>query len=59
MGKDKRNKPEQIVNTEYRNESFISKNVKNIKDLIAPAGVDASHTNHLEITSVNILDAIP
>ena len=32
MGKDKRNKkykPEQIVNTEYKNESFIGKNVKN------------------------------
>ena len=54
MGKDKRNKknkPEQIVKTEYKNESFIDRNKKNIKDLIAPAGIDASHLNHLEITS--------
>ena len=54
MGKDKRNKKnksENIVKTDYNNEGFISKNVKNIKDLIAPAGIDASHTNHLEITS--------
>ena len=31
--------------------SFLDKNKKNIKDLIAPAGVDATHINHLEITS--------
>lgn len=31
--------------------SFLEKNRKNIKDLIAPAGVDASHINHLEIIS--------
>ena len=54
MGKDKRNKknkPEQIVKQNYKGESFIDRNVKNIKDLIAPAGIDASHLNHLEITS--------
>lgn len=54
MGKDKRNKknkPEQIVKPNYKGESFIDRNVKNIKDLIAPAGIDASHLNHLEITS--------
>ena len=54
MGKDKRNKKnksENIVKTDYNSESIISKNVKNIKDLIAPAGIDASHTNYLEITS--------
>ncbi len=54
MRKDKRNKknmPEQIVQTEYKNESFITRSAKTIKDLIAPAGVDASHLNHLEITS--------
>ena len=50
--KDKRNKKaEQIVQTDFKKESFIDRNVKGLKDLIAPAGIDASHTNHLEITS--------
>ena len=31
--------------------STLMKNKKNIKDIIAPAGVDATHTNHLEIVS--------
>ena len=29
----------------------MRKNKKNLKDLIAPAGIDASHTNHIEIVS--------
>src|SRR5574344_8726 len=29
----------------------LQKNMKSIKDLIAPAGVDATHINHLEIVS--------
>ena len=31
----------------------ILENVKDIKDLIAPAGINASSTNHLEIFSNN------
>ena len=31
--------------------SLLKKNQKNIKDIIAPAGVDATHTNYLEIVS--------
>lgn len=31
--------------------SFLQKNRKNLKDLISPAGIDATHTNHLEIIS--------
>lgn len=30
---------------------ILEKNAKNIKDLIAPAGIDTSHINHLEIVS--------
>ena len=36
---------------EKNNESFIKRNQKRLKDLIAPAGIDATHTNHLEIIS--------
>ena len=31
--------------------SLLEQNRKNLKDLIAPAGIDATHTNHLEIVS--------
>ena len=31
--------------------NFLSKNMKDIKDLIAPSGIDATSTNHLEIVS--------
>ncbi len=31
--------------------SVLVRNKKSIKDIIAPAGVDATHTNHLEIVS--------
>ena len=32
-------------------QTLLEKNKKNLKDLIAPAGIDATHTNHLEIVS--------
>ena len=31
--------------------SFLEKNKKTLKDIIAPAGVDASKLNHIEIIS--------
>ncbi len=33
--------------------NILSKNKKDIKDLIAPSGIDATSTNHLEIVSFN------
>ena len=36
---------------EKQEESFLKKNANSIKDLIAPAGIDASHANHIEITA--------
>lgn len=41
----------EIQNLEHEETNVLNKNKKNIKDLIAPAGVDATHTNHLEIVS--------
>ena len=40
-------------NDKKQEESFLSKNKKDIKDLIAPSGIDATSTNHLEIVSYN------
>ena len=37
--------------TENSEVSLLTKNQKSLKDIIAPAGVDATHTNHLEIIS--------
>lgn len=31
--------------------SILKKNQKNLKDIISPAGIDATHTNHLEIVA--------
>ncbi|MCL2859501.1 MAG: DUF87 domain-containing protein [Oscillospiraceae bacterium] len=31
--------------------TFLQQNAKNLKDLISPAGIDATHTNHMEIIS--------
>ena len=39
------------TNTEEEKNSIFKKNEKNIKTLIAPGGIDASYTNHLEISS--------
>ena len=51
--KNKKNKEnvEKIAKTEYKKQDFIKKNAKKIKDLIAPAGINASNINHLEIVS--------
>ena len=49
--KKKKAQEEQIAKTEYKKEDFIKDNVKNIKDLIAPAGINAGNVNHLEIVS--------
>ena len=35
----------------FEQQTLLEKNRKNLKDLIAPAGIDATHTNHLEIVS--------
>ncbi|MCI8486170.1 MAG: DUF87 domain-containing protein [Clostridia bacterium] len=42
---------EQKDRDDKKNDSLMRKNKKNLKDLIAPAGIDASHTNHIEIVS--------
>ena len=43
---------EQIIEApKVENTSIFNKNKKDIKSLIAPGGVDASYTNHLEIAS--------
>lgn len=53
MKKNKKEKIEKNATKEVQNfkEEIIRGNVKNIKDLIAPAGIDASHTNYMEIVS--------
>jgi len=47
-GKEKNNQEKQH---NEKNTNVFTKNIKNIKDVIAPAGIDASNTNHLEIVS--------
>ena len=49
--KNKKEDVERIAKTEYKKQDFINKNAKKIKDLIAPAGINASNINHLEIVS--------
>ena len=39
------------VNSKKEDTSIFKKNEKNLKSLIAPGGIDASYTNHLEISS--------
>lgn len=48
-----KNKKQDAIETtsERKPMSVLEKNAKNIKDLIAPAGIDTSHINHLEIVS--------
>ena len=43
--------PQEVGEVETRNEEPEILKSKNIKDLIAPAGIDASHLDHLEIIS--------
>ena len=48
----KKNQEEQMKATVVeQKEGFFKRNAKTIKDLIAPAGIDASYTNHVEIIS--------
>ena len=48
----KKNQEEQMKATVVeQKEVFFKRNAKTIKDLIAPAGIDASYTNHVEIIS--------
>ncbi|MBR3153190.1 MAG: DUF87 domain-containing protein [Clostridia bacterium] len=44
-------KTEAIVGEEQKKMSFLEKNKKSMKDLIAPAGINASNPNHIEIVS--------
>ncbi|MBE5821546.1 MAG: DUF87 domain-containing protein [Clostridiales bacterium] len=37
--------------SEEQGENILLNNIKDVKDLIAPSGIDASNTNHLEIVS--------
>ena len=52
MGKKKKQvSQEQISTIERKKEDLLAKNASTLKDLIAPAGIDASYTNHIEIIS--------
>ena len=45
-------KKEKKITEEEKNQSIIERrNIRAIKSLIAPSGIDATHTNHLEIIS--------
>ena len=49
---NKKDNNNQIEKKEEKKEvSVLAKNQKSLKDIIAPAGVDATHTNHLEIVA--------
>ena len=50
MKKDNK-KSSQVINTVNRQEGIIKNNMKDLKDLIAPAGIDVSNTNYMEIVS--------
>ena len=41
----------QVIDNNNQNDSLLDKNKKDIKDLIAPAGINATNINHLEIIS--------
>ena len=49
MGKKQKQKQEIVTENNTRESSLFK--TKNIKDIIAPAGIDASNLNHLEIIS--------
>ena len=54
MKKNKKSNQEQISTIERKTEEILSKNVSSLKDLIAPAGIDASKLDHMEIMESNI-----
>ena len=41
----------ELENTNREENSVFKKNEKTLKGLIAPGGIDASYTNHIEISS--------
>ena len=45
------NEIEAVSHVKKEETSIFKKNEKNLKDLIAPGGIDASYTNHIEISS--------
>lgn len=57
MGKDKKNKKgnnttqEELVKANNESINFLELNKSNLKDLISPAGIDASHYDYMEIFS--------
>ena len=50
MSKKKNEQTENLVENPNQPKSFVD-NVKDLKDLIAPSGIDATSTNKLEIIS--------
>ena len=54
MGKKQEQANNTMPSSNQREEkTSLMKNKKDIKDLIAPSGIDATSTNHLEIVSYN------
>ena len=58
--KDNINTSNEILETKIAEPtSIFSKNKKTVKGLIAPGGIDASYTNHLEIQQIGSLHRSP
>ena len=54
MFNNKKQEPtNELENTVEERKSIFKKNEKNVKSLIAPGGIDASYTNHIEIASTS------
>ncbi len=51
FGKKKIESSNELETVKVETESVFKKNERNIKSLIAPGGIDASYTNHIEISS--------
>ncbi len=51
FGSKKQESSNELENVKVEAPSVFKKNEKNIKKLIAPGGIDASYTNHIEISS--------
>ncbi len=51
FGSKKEESSNELDNVRVEEVSVFKKNEKNIKSLIAPGGIDASYTNHIEIAS--------
>ena len=53
MKKDKKSskKSEELIEQNLGTENFLKNNRSNLKDLLAPSGIDASHLDYLEIFS--------